>query len=69
MKRPLFAASFFVLILFFLAKRFRPFLLCALLLLAGWTDLVFRTAIISPHDLRRLVGDQAEIATIRGTLT
>jgi Domain of unknown function (DUF4131) len=65
----LFAASFFILVLVFALKKFRPFLLCALLLLAGWTNLVFHTAIISPYDLRSLIGDQEEIATVHGTLT
>ncbi len=65
----LFAASFLVLILVFAIEKFRPFLLCMLLLLAGWTNLVFHTAIISPYDLRCLIGNQEVIATIRGTLT
>ena len=64
----LFAVSFLVLFLFFVLKKFRPWLLCALLLLAGWTNLVLHTAVISPNDLRRLVGDEPEIATIRGTM-
>ncbi len=64
----LFAASFLVLILVLAVRKFRPFLLCALLVMAGWTNLVFHTAIISPNDLRRLVGDEAQIATVRGTL-
>ena len=65
----LFAVSFFILILLFFFKRFRPFLLCALLTLAGWTNLVFHTVIISPNDLRRVVGKGTEIATVRGVLT
>ncbi|MGH7951886.1 MAG: ComEC/Rec2 family competence protein, partial [Limisphaerales bacterium] len=41
-----------------------------LLILAGWTNLIFHTAIISPNDLRSLIGQQkTEIATVRGTLT
>src|ERR1043165_9846337 len=46
----------------------RPFLLFPLILLAGWTNLVLHTAILSPHDLRRLLSQQPELATIRGTL-
>jgi hypothetical protein len=64
----LFTASFLTLVLVFTLKKFRPFLLCLLLVLAGWTNLVFRTAIISPNDLRRLIGDQTEIAIVRGVL-
>lgn len=64
----LFAVSFFVLLLLFIFKKFRPFLLCALLTLAGWTNLVFHIAILSPNDLRRVVGTGTEIATVRGVL-
>ena len=64
----LFIASFFIFILFFVLQKFRPFLLCALLALSGWTNLIFHTALISPNDLRRLIGDETEIATVRGTL-
>jgi ComEC/Rec2-related protein len=64
----LFIASFLILILFFVLKNLRPYLLCALLVLSGWTNLVFHTAIISPNDLRRLIGDEAQIVTVRGML-
>jgi ComEC/Rec2-related protein len=64
----LFAVSFLVLILFFLLKKFRPWLIGTLLLLAGWTILVLHTAVISPNDLRHLVGDDPQIATVRGTM-
>ncbi len=43
-------------------------LLCALIVLTGWTNFTLRTAIISPHDLRRILGDEPDIVTIRGTL-
>ncbi|HTX21122.1 MAG TPA: ComEC/Rec2 family competence protein [Candidatus Aquilonibacter sp.] len=65
----LFVASFFVLILSFSFKKFRPVLLSLLLALTGWTNLVFHTAAISPNDLRNLIGGEAEIVSIRGTLT
>ncbi|MGH7980698.1 MAG: ComEC/Rec2 family competence protein, partial [Limisphaerales bacterium] len=64
----LFAASFLTLVLVIAIARWRPFLLCALLVLAGWTNLVFRTAIISPNDLRRLIGDKTELVSVRGVL-
>src|ERR1700734_212002 len=65
----LLGVSFLVFILFFPCKKFRPFLLCVLLALAGWTNLVFHTAILSPNDLRHVVGNRTEIATVRGVLT
>jgi ComEC/Rec2-related protein len=42
--------------------------LWGLLLLTGWTNLTWRTAVISPHDLRDQVGDETVLATIQGTL-
>jgi len=43
-------------------------LLWPLLVLAGWTNLVARTAIISPYDLRNVSGDSPHIVALRGTL-
>jgi competence protein ComEC len=77
----LFAASFLVLVLV-LARRaeasarrrdlafekFRPWLLWPLLALVGWTNLASRTAIVSPNDLRALLGNAGAIVTVRGTL-
>jgi hypothetical protein len=65
----LFVISFFALVFFFIFQGLRTFLLCALLALVGWTNLVFHTAIISPNDLCRLVGNETEIATVRGILS
>ena len=42
--------------------------LCTLLVLTGWTNHTLRTAILSPHDLRRILGEQPEIVTLRGTV-
>jgi competence protein ComEC len=39
-----------------------------LFLLLGWTNTIWRTAVISPSDLRTLIGDKPEIVTIRGHL-
>lgn len=64
----LFAASFFILILIVILKNFRPLLLCALLALAGWTNLIFHAAIVAPGDLRNLIGDKPEIVIVRGAL-
>lgn len=43
-------------------------LLGAFLLFAGCLNLSLRTAILSPHDLRVLAGDGAQLAALRGTL-
>jgi competence protein ComEC len=47
----------------------RHCLLYPLLLLAGWTGFTFHTATISPRDLRRVLGPNPEIVTLRGTLS
>ena len=49
-------------------ERARPYLLCLLVFLTGWTNLTLRTAILSPCDLRLLLGEEAVIASVRGTL-
>jgi len=65
----LFGISFFILILALLLERFRPILICVLLALAGWTNLIFHTAAVSPNDLRNLIGGETEIVFVRGILT
>ena len=64
----LFAISFFVLVLVLILKKLRPFLIWPLLALAGWANLASRTAIVSPDDLRTLIGSDAAIVTVRGAL-
>ena len=64
----LFAVSFFVLALIFVLKKLRPVLICILLALAGWTNLVFHTVVISPNDLRAIIGNTNAIASVSGTL-
>ncbi len=61
-------ASFSVLILAFALKKFRPFLVLVLLAFAGWANLALHEAVVSPNDLRRLVGGQTELVSIRGTV-
>jgi ComEC/Rec2-related protein len=46
----------------------RPWLLWPLVVLASWTNLVCRTAILSPHDLRRTQRDAPQLVTLRGSL-
>ena len=79
----LFAASFLVLVLVLvlacraeasarrrvlILEKLRPLLIWPLLALVGWTNLASRTAIVSPNDLRALLGDTNAIVTVRGTL-
>jgi len=47
----------------------RPWLLCLLIVLCGWTNAVLRTAVISPYDIRTVLGDGPNLGTIRGTLS
>jgi ComEC/Rec2-related protein len=64
----LFLISFVILVLAFVLEKFRPVLICVLLALAGWTNLILHTAIVSPNDLRNMVGSETDIATVRGIL-
>ena len=48
--------------------RARPHVLWPLVFFAGWTIMATRTATLSPCDLRRIVGEQIEYVTLRGTL-
>ena len=42
--------------------------LCTLIVLTGWTNHTLRTAIFSPYDLRRILGEQPDIVTVRGAV-
>jgi competence protein ComEC len=64
----LFISAFATLAPALILPRFRPFLIWPLLALAGWTNLIIHTAVISPNDLRVLLGKNAVLATVRGTL-
>jgi competence protein ComEC len=65
----LFISAFATLALALTSPRFRPFLIWPLLALVGWTNLIFHTAVISPDDLRNLIGNETEIVSVRGILT
>src|SRR5437667_2143197 len=52
----------------FIWSAARIYLLVLLAVLTGWTNLATRTAVISPCDLRTLVGTNLEFVTLRGTL-
>ena len=64
----LFGIAFVVLVLAFVLEKLRPRLIWLLLALVGWTNLASRTAMVSPNDLRALLGDTNAIVTVRGTL-
>src|SRR6266508_5463316 len=53
---------------FFFWRAARVYLLSLLVVLTGWTNLATRTAVISPCDLRTLIGTNLEFVTLRGTL-
>jgi ComEC/Rec2-related protein len=65
----LFVIAFAVLVPALVLKKFRPWLIWPLLALVGWTNLASRTAVVSPDDLRALLGNDEALATVRGTLT
>ena len=64
----LFAGAFSLLLVALLWTRVRIFLLWPLLVLVGWTNLVSHTAVLSPHDLRTILGNEPALATVRGRL-
>lgn len=64
----LFAAAFSILALALALEKFRLPLLWLVLALAGWANYSVRTAVISPDDLRALLGGAPAIATVRGYL-
>ena len=64
----LFLCSFALLLAALSSARKRLFLLWPLLVLVGWTNLTSRTAVISPQDLRVVLGTNAAFVTVRGTL-
>lgn len=65
---PLLVASSTLAIGCLIPWRGRVFVLGLMFILLGATNLALRTAVISPLDLRRLVEDRIEDATLRGTL-
>jgi competence protein ComEC len=64
----LFAVGFVVLLPTLVVKKFRPWLICPLLVLTGWVNLASRTAVVSPNDLRALLGPEPALVAVRGTL-
>src|SRR5206468_151120 len=64
----LFAFSLCLAVASFVWRAARIYLLSLLAVLTGWTNLATRMAVISPCDLRTLVGTNLEFVTLRGTL-
>src|SRR5690242_2321897 len=49
-------------------SRARPICLPTLVFIAGAVNLTFHTAVLSPKDLRSILGIEPQLATIRGVL-
>lgn len=64
----LFVCSFLMAAIAILWPKRRIYALSALLVLAGWTNIIWHTAIVSPYDLRLLLGTDPEAVTVRGIL-
>ena len=64
----LFVIAFFLLVLVLVLEKLRPFLIWPLLALVGWTNFAAHTSVISPNDLRTLLGHEPAVATVHGTL-
>src|SRR5690242_17180828 len=64
----LFAVSLAVASAALLLRKSRSFLIWPLIVLTGWTNFAWHTAIVSPMDLRVLVKDEFTLARVRGTL-
>lgn len=64
----LFLVTFALALAALFLARLRAVLLLAVVFFAGWTNLASRTAILSPHDLRPLLGDKSRLVQLRVTL-
>jgi competence protein ComEC len=64
----LLAAAGMAALLAIACRRLRLLSICVLTILAGWGNYCRHTAIISPNDLRRLLGTDPQIVRIRGEL-
>jgi len=65
----LFAFSFALSLTSLICAAARTYLIWPLVVFAGWTNLSTRTAVVSPFDLRTLVGTNVELVTLRGALS
>lgn len=65
---PLFSATFIVLALALAFSKLRPALIWPLVALTGWANLTARSTVVSPNDLRLLLGSETRLASVRGTI-
>ena len=65
---PLLALTALILIVTLASAKLRPFCFWPLVVLAGWTNFSCHTAILSPDDLRTLLGQEPALVTVRGEL-
>jgi len=64
----LFVILLLLLLLLLAFRNYRAYLLWPLLALAGWANFAARTAVLSPVDLRVLLGSESAMVTVSGTL-
>ncbi len=64
----LFPFAFALLLLALGWARARAFVIWPLLVVVAWVNLVNRTAVISPNDLRKIADPEPALVTVRGTL-
>jgi competence protein ComEC len=64
----LFTVSFVLAIGCFVSERWQSRLLWPLVFFFAWTNLQCRTALVSPHDARKTLGDRHQIIELRGRL-
>ena len=65
---PVLCVSLLLVVLALILARVRTLLLYPLLVLAGFANSTFHSSIISPVDLRRILGTEPHLTTVRGTL-
>ena len=64
----LLAVSLSLLALVLVLKAYRGWLLWPLLMFLGWANFAAHNAVISPDDLRKILGDEPAIVTVHGKL-
>jgi ComEC/Rec2-related protein len=65
----LYSAAFLCVVTALVRPAWRGVLAWPLLVLLGWTNMVYRSAVVSPHDLRVLATGKAELLVLRVRLT
>jgi ComEC/Rec2-related protein len=63
-----FAAAFVFAVLALSVGKYRPVLLWGLIVCCGWANMAWRTAVISPFDLRLTYGAEPKLVRVRGVL-